>query len=107
MRYRLLQTIHGRRRSGSLDNFNRVVILTGTISATLIALLLEQLLSLSVGEAEKQLDTICRNDVVVFRKNFLGNFTSLEPVGRDGMLVEKDYRPEWDEAPTEQSRLPC
>lgn len=64
MRSGLLQTLDRRRRS-SLHNLNRIVVLASTISATLVALLLQHLLGLGVCKAQQQLHIIVFDGHVV------------------------------------------
>lgn len=73
----LLETMQRRRWSRTLNHFNGVVVLSGTVCTAFVALLFQHLLCLRVREPEEQLHSIF-GDVVEFTQHFLGNFTCLE-----------------------------
>lgn len=70
---------NGGRWSRPLNNFNRVIVLSGPICATLIALLLQQLLGLGIRKAQQQLHiVILSGDIVELGQDSLGNLAGLE-----------------------------
>lgn len=79
----VLNTAGGR---GSLNHFDREVVLASTICATFIALMLELLLSLCISEAKQQFDAIVGRHIVKLCEDRLGNFASLESKSRDWLV---------------------
>ena len=82
MRGRLLQTVHRWRRGCTLDDFDRVIVLAGSICATFIALLLEELLCLGICKPQKQLHAILSDYIVKFGENLFGNFAGFKSTGK-------------------------
>lgn len=73
----LLQTLKGRGRR-AVNQLHGVVVFTSTIGAAFVALLLESLLCLGIGEAKQQFDTIFALNVVEFVDDNLRIFAGFE-----------------------------
>lgn len=63
-----------------MNNFNRVVIFSGSIRTSLIRLLLQQLLGFGVRKAQQQLDAILAWNVMETLQDFLSNLACLKAV---------------------------
>lgn len=70
MRSCLLQTMQGRRRGRALNDLDRVVVLSSTISTAFITLLLQHFLCFGVRKTEKQLHSVLSDNVVEIRQYF-------------------------------------
>lgn len=85
---------HGGRWGRSLYNFDRIIVFSGTICATLIALLLQQLLGLGVRKAQQQLHIVMlHGDVVELGQHSLGDITGFEAMYSN--IQFKDYDQDW------------
>lgn len=70
-----------------LHDFDRVIVLTSPVGTTLVARLLQLLLSLCVREAQKKLHTIfLRSDVVKLSQDAFSNLTCLEATPTPGSV---------------------
>lgn len=75
-------TFHPRGWSRSLNHFNRVVVLSGPVSTTFVALLLQNLLGFGISKAQKQLHPIVLGDIVKFHQDLFGNITVFEAINK-------------------------
>lgn len=80
-------TFHPRGWSRSLNHFNRVVVFSGPVSTTLVALLLQNLLGLGISKAQKQLHPIVFGDIVEFHQDFFGNITVFEAINEVSAFI--------------------
>lgn len=80
-------TFHPRGWSRSLNHFNRVVIFSGAVSTTFVALLLQDLLRFGISKAQKQLYPIVLGDVVEFHQDLFGNITVFEAVNQSEKVM--------------------
>lgn len=107
MRCGLLKTVKGRGRSGALDHLHGIVILSGTIRAAFIALMLQKLLSLGVGKAKEELNAIGSSNVVELGQDLLGDLTGLKSACSSQNGSGQGAGSNACRTLTEQSQLPC
>ena len=81
-------TFHPGGWSRSLNHFNRVVVLSGPVSTTFVALLLQNLLGLGISKAQKQLHSIVLGDIVEFRQDLFGNITVFEAMNEISAFIQ-------------------
>lgn len=61
-----------------MNHLNREVILASTVRTAFVALLLQKLLSLGIGETQEELDSVGTDDVVAFVEDLLGDVAGFE-----------------------------
>lgn len=76
----VLQMRTNRGRRVPLNDINGVVVFSSPISTTLIALLLELLLSFGICKAKQKLDTIFAGNIMELSKHFFSDVPGLEPL---------------------------